>query len=413
MGNALRKEAENWTFCGTFFSVSFDLIVTEFNAPFDLYANSSIVAGRERYIKVYRAYDYLEKTDVDTFRMKYSRLYIKEDQREVFLQTIMKKMGRNPKDKVSFLKDSAISYLERLFDKEKIITTDFLRDNLSKVRDVVSNIVDVINDYNVDQLKDLIGQLSFHDFYTYDHSINVSMYCIVLFKAICPLATKNEIITAGMGGMFHDLGKIRIPTEILNGTGALTEEKFNIIKKHPQDGYELLRETKMDYTLGVDPLLVARVVLEHHENFNGTGYPNKTAYDEIHLLARICAVADFFDAVTTKRSYQEAMPVSEALALMSRYSGTKLDPMVFSIFLEQTDNFIREKVSKTIIGQHFDPCKPNNTEDCLCTATVVEAKEHYGRVIYLDKKEIKTFKDWAQNPIVKYYRNRKSENRSG
>ena len=310
----------NRSHCGTYFSVGFDFIQPNADLPYELYVNSSSLKDREKFVKLIKTKNFITKEDLKLYEAKYHRLYVPESQRELYIKNVLDWKGKKDNEKISVLKDSAISYLSNVFNKEKVLTTGMLKDNIQRCREVVSQIVDVIENYNVDGLRELIGSLSFHDFYTYDHSINVSMYCIILFKSICPSAHKSEVITAGMGGLFHDLGKIKIPTELLNWTGKLSEEQFEVIKKHPGYGYELLKTTKLDYSKGVDPLLVRRVINEHHENFDGTGYPSKVAYDDIHLLARICAVADFFDAVTTKRSYQDPLSVSDAFSLMLKYT---------------------------------------------------------------------------------------------
>ncbi len=116
----------------------------------------------------------------------------------------------------------------------------------------------------------------------------------------------------------------------------------------------------------VDPLaapridlgLLKNVVLQHHENVDGTGYPKKLASPEIDPYAKITAIADFFDAVTTKRSYHEALNVEDALALMKKSVGKKLDPSFFDVFVEETKQFNRNKVSLLELPVDFDPCQP-------------------------------------------------------
>ena len=101
------------------------------------------------------------------------------------------------------IKDSAIHYLDKLFDTDKEFTTEILSETLQGCKTTVESMVDVIKDYDVSKLQSLIASLSFHDFYTYDHSINVSMYCIfTLFTALKPNAPKEEIVLAGLGGTF-------------------------------------------------------------------------------------------------------------------------------------------------------------------------------------------------------------------
>ncbi|MCD6569630.1 MAG: HD domain-containing protein [Deltaproteobacteria bacterium] len=123
------------------------------------------------------------------------------------------------------------------------------------------------------------------------------------------------------------MGKSKIPNEILNKSGPLTKEEWDIMKKHPQWGYEILMET------GDMTEEAAHIVLEHHERANGSGYPSGKKGDEIHIYARICAIADAYDALTAERSYKSAKRPFDALKLMQEEMAQEFDPEFFAAFV--------------------------------------------------------------------------------
>ncbi|MBL7664766.1 MAG: HD domain-containing protein [Bacteriovoracaceae bacterium] len=342
----------------TYFSVSFELIVTGNQLPFDLYVNSSGLDKKARFIRVFPKGQQLTAADVAEFKGKYPQLYVPESQRSVYMQTLIKSRHYTDSQKATALKDSAVDYLDRLFELEREFTTEALAKTVEQCREVVENMVEVVEEYEVDQLRNLIASLSFHDFYTYDHSINVAMYCITIYKMLHPNATRDEMTNAGLGGLLHDLGKIKIPTAILNSPNKLTEEEFEMIKKHPDFGLELLENGHAELDERVDIQAISRVVHEHHENWDGTGYPAKLKEKEISELARICAIADFFDAVTTKRSYADVMVIDEAIKIMQKTSGKKIDPHIFKIFATQFKGELKPGKFNFKMAEDFDSERP-------------------------------------------------------
>lgn len=343
----------------SFFSVRHGLIPTEQNLNYDLYINSSSIKDKEKFIKVFAQGDVLTKTDLDEFQRKYHQLYVSESQRKKFFKSLVKSTTIDEVDKVSVLKDSALDYLQNIFESNREFSTELLSQNIEGCRDVVESMIDVLEDNDIDGLRNLITNLSFHDFYTYDHSINVCMYCISIYKVIHPQASRSELMHAGLGGLLHDLGKIKIPTHILNNPGGLSNEDYQEIKKHPDFGLDLLLSGHCDIDQEIDLKIIGRVIHEHHENFDGTGYPNKLkGRDEIHVLARICTIADFFDAITTKRSYNEVLPLTEAMNTMRKFKGVKLDPDFFDIF-DHHVGYVRHEIHRDLkLLDSFDPTLP-------------------------------------------------------
>jgi HD-GYP domain-containing protein (c-di-GMP phosphodiesterase class II) len=342
----------------SFFSVGFEFVLVNKPLPYDLFINSSAIVEKEKFVRIFPNGGVLSKEDLHGFKKKYHQLYILEEQRDSYLRSLVQCETVDDIAKSEVIKDSAIVYLSKIFDEGKEFTTEYLGEAISGCRDSVESMIDVIKDYDVKKVQELIGNLSFHDFYTYDHSINVSMYNIILFQALKPKASREEIVMAGLGGLLHDLGKIKIPTTIINNPGKLSDEEFAEIKMHPDYGKTLLAEGNYEM-VGVNFEVISRIIHEHHENFNGTGYPSKMHGEKIHVLARITAIADFFDALTTKRSYHEVLSVEDALEVMGKTVGKKIDPHLFDLFVKNVSNIVLKGKVKEVLPDDFDPCQPH------------------------------------------------------
>ncbi len=340
-----------------YFSVSFDLLSVNEKLQFDLYINSS-TNSTAHFVRILPKGELLTQKDLSSFKRKYNQLYISESQRKNYMDSLMKNPHFDKVEKTDVVKKAAIEYLDKIFESEHEFTTEVLVQTVEGCRDVVENMIDVVEDYKLDGLQKLIGSLSFHDFYTYDHSINVSMYCIAIFKLLHPHASKKQMISAGLGGLLHDLGKIKVPTEILNNPGKLTDEQFSIIKQHPDFGLALINQGEVELSSEIDLESIKRVVYEHHENWNGTGYPKGLKEEEISEHSRICAIADFFDAITTKRSYADVLGIDEAIKVMEKTRGTKLDPKMFDIFASQFKKQITKTPFPFQMKEDFDSEKP-------------------------------------------------------
>jgi HD-GYP domain-containing protein (c-di-GMP phosphodiesterase class II) len=151
-----------------------------------------------------------------------------------------------------------------------------------------------------------------HDAYTFTHGVNVSVLAAA-FGAYLGLPT-GELQELGLAGLFHDVGKAVIPDAILNKPGRLTPQEFDQMKEHPALGRKLLAGLNL-------PEAVLRGVCEHHERFDGSGYPGKLSGAGIHTWGRILAVADVYDALTSRRSYKDAMLATRALAVIHGMRG--------------------------------------------------------------------------------------------
>ena len=171
-----------------------------------------------------------------------------------------------------------------------------------------------------------LARLKTVDDYTYMHSVAVCAMMVGLAKQLGLDEAQTRL--AGMAGLMHDLGKALMPMEVLNKPGKLTDAEFNIIKTHPTEGHRLLLTGR-----NVDPL-VLDVCLHHHEKTDGSGYPERLRGDEISLFAKMGAVCDVYDAITSNRPYKSGWDPAESLRKMAEWSNGHFDGKVFQAFVK-------------------------------------------------------------------------------
>ena len=171
----------------------------------------------------------------------------------------------------------------------------------------------------------LTAAIDAKDSYTFEHSCHVSDYAVLLAKKIG--LEPNDIEIAKEAGLLHDIGKIGIPESILKKQGRLNDEEYEIMKTHVTNSIEMIHFLpNMNY--------VIPAVLSHHERYDGKGYPRGLKGEDIPLLGRILAVCDSFDAMTTKRTYKEAMSIDYAISELEHNKGTQFDPKLAEAFIE-------------------------------------------------------------------------------
>jgi putative nucleotidyltransferase with HDIG domain len=162
----------------------------------------------------------------------------------------------------------------------------------------------------------LLVRLAHKDDYTAEHTRGVALRAVQVGEELgLPPARLREL---AIGGLVHDVGKLSVPNEILQKPGALTAEEYDEIMRHPELGSDLVRQ------LGFSAQ-VARLVLDHHERLDGSGYPRGLGAPDLDIETRILAVCDVFDALLSKRVYRPAWTLDKALELLSRESGTGFD----------------------------------------------------------------------------------------
>ena len=171
------------------------------------------------------------------------------------------------------------------------------------------------------------------DAYTRGHSDRVSEFSVLIGKYLG--LSDADLKTLQIGGLFHDIGKIGVPDSILLKDGKLTDDEYSEIKNHPTIGAHILSTA----TIFKDMI---PIVKHHHEKYDGFGYPSKLKGEEIPYFARIAAVADTFDAMTSKRTYRDALPLETVVAEITRCKGTQFDPKIADVFLDILDHHYDE-----------------------------------------------------------------------
>ncbi|MDD4977137.1 MAG: HD-GYP domain-containing protein [Gallionella sp.] len=171
-----------------------------------------------------------------------------------------------------------------------------------------------------------LARLKDKDDYTYMHSVAVCALMVALARQLN--LNTEEIRQAGLAGLVHDIGKMMMPMDVLNKPGKLTNEEFDIIKGHPEAGHKLLLDGENINRIALD------VCLHHHEKTNGSGYPKGLKGDEISLYAKMGAVCDVYDAITSNRPYKSGWEPSESLRKMAEWGDGHFDKVVFDAFVK-------------------------------------------------------------------------------
>ena len=171
------------------------------------------------------------------------------------------------------------------------------------------------------------------DSYTRGHSDRVSEYSYLIGKYLN--LPEDDLKKLKLGGLFHDIGKIGIPDSILLKTERLTDDEYSEIKNHPAIGAHILSNASMFAD-------IIPIVKHHHERYDGNGYPGKLKGENIPYLARITAVADTFDAMTSRRAYRDPLPLDVVKSEFEKNSGTQFDPNIVPVFLDILNNHYDE-----------------------------------------------------------------------
>lgn len=181
----------------------------------------------------------------------------------------------------------------------------------------------------MDSIEILRHTVEAKDPYTRGHSDRVSEYAVLLGKKLN--LTDEDIEKLKIGGLFHDIGKIGIPDSILLKESKLTDEEYIKIKEHPVIGYNILENADMFKN-------ILDIIKYHHERFDGNGYPEKLAGENIPYLARVTSIVDSFDAMTSKRSYRDSLPMDVVKSEILENFGSQFDPEIGIAFLDILDN---------------------------------------------------------------------------
>ena len=194
----------------------------------------------------------------------------------------------------------------------------------SSVYDRFDHLDQIDEEERIISIRALLSVINSRDRYTYNHTDRVVHYCEAYSKHAGLSEEDSRLLL--YGAYLHDIGKINVPQEILISEKRLTDQEWMQMKRHPSDGAEIAQKIR-----NFD--IVADIVRQHHEKFNGTGYPNGAKGEEIHVLARVLTLADSFDAMTAKRPYQKVMTFEEAFEEIRRCKGSHFDPELAEIFI--------------------------------------------------------------------------------
>lgn len=290
--------------------------------PFDIFVEIG-----DHFVHYLRTNDTLSAEKLQKFENRApDSFYIKTKDRQLYRDYIQGRLNSEQisvAEKALILRESSLAIVQELFESPDIGQA------LQNSKEVITNFIDFMDD-EPSAMAELLG-LSKHDFYTFNHSLDVSIYSLGLGSVLG--YTGHELKELGEGALFHDIGKRHVNIDIITKDGPLNDMEWGQMKKHPEFGLLILNQ--------FDESLISNNIraccFEHHESFLGNGYPQSLAGDEIHPMARIVALTDTFDALTTKRSYNEPMLPQDALnfikeKLRARYDSDVLEAMYSVLF---------------------------------------------------------------------------------
>ncbi len=261
-------------------------------------------------------------------------------------------------DPVEFKEE--IKEAQKIRDEAEEIVREFSRDfrmgngiNSPKVHKTVEKMIGSIF-RNRDALTSLVRIKSF-DEYVFTHSVNVCILSLIIGRNMG--LSRGKLNDIGMGAILHDVGKMLVPAHILNKPGTLTPEEFDEVKKHSRLGAEVLGMSK---DIKDDSL---QIILRHHESYNGKGYPDGLCGENIHIYARIAAVADIYDAMTSDRIYRKAISPNEVLQKMYMLRFTHYDPefverLIKSLGIYPVGTLVGLNTGELAIVRKQDPLHP-------------------------------------------------------
>jgi putative nucleotidyltransferase with HDIG domain len=237
--------------------------------------------------------------------------FVPEEQRPLYKRYVSDRMnesGLEVKQKAQILRESSLTLAEEIFEQPEVDRA------LHDSKEIVTNFIDFMENHP-EGMAHLIS-LSSHDFYTYNHSLDVGIYSLGLGNAVG--YSKEDLLELGRGALFHDIGKRNVAVEIICKSGPLTDTDWAQMQKHPQYGLRILTDYNCSEAMKA-------CCFEHHESFLGNGYPQQLSGPEIHPMARIVAITDTYDALTTKRSYNQPMTPTAALEFMTTKLANRYD----------------------------------------------------------------------------------------
>lgn len=260
---------------------------------------SDMIISRVRSLKIYSIYvidEYSDKEIEDVIKPELRQKAIRQV-KDTFLG--IGKLG-GPSNFIKSQSNISVREKAALFDNVRALADNLIEELLSK-KNVLVNLVDIKS----------------MDNYTYQHCVNVSVLSLIL--GIELKLNKVELYDLCIGALMHDLGKVLIPRDILLKSDKLSDNEFELIKSHSVKGFDYARR------MNEISAMSRAVILQHHERFDGKGYPDQKKAQDIHRFARIVAIADVYDALTSDRPYRRALSPSEALEFIMANGGAQFD----------------------------------------------------------------------------------------
>ncbi len=253
-----------------------------------------------------------------------------------------------------------VDYIKKPFFKEELLArVDLhikLKDYEKNLEYKVQEKTREISDTQIQLMYTLGSIAEGHSEETQKHVQRVSEFTYLLARFYG--MKKEEALRLKNASSLHDIGKLGISDNILHKNGALSNREFKEIKKHTLLGAEMLSHSKL-------PLFKTATIvcMQHHEKYNGTGYPKKLAGESNHIYGRIVAIADVFDALSIKRSYKDSWSQGDVLDYIKEMSGTNFDPKLVDIFFKNIDAFL--KIYNTQLEKNFKSKKTNNLKQAI------------------------------------------------
>lgn len=238
--------------------------------------------------------------------------YVPQEQRSGYKRYVFERMNEDGIEthlKAQILRESSLTLAEEIFEQPDV------EQALQDSRELVTNFIDFM-EQEPEGMAHLIS-LSSHDFYTYNHSLDVGIYSLGLGQVAG--YAKEDLLELGRGALFHDIGKRNVHVDIICKSGPLSDVEWAQMQKHPQFGLKILTDHICSEAMKA-------CCFEHHESFLGNGYPQQLSGPEIHPMARIVAITDTYDALTTKRSYNQPMSPLNAVDFMATKLAGRYDP---------------------------------------------------------------------------------------
>mgnify|MGYP002611156647 CR=1 FL=1 len=219
--------------------------------------------------------------------------------------------------------------LKKVEEKSKIELSEKQKEAIKAINEKLADTFKQLEQAYMESIQTVRYTVEAKDTYTRGHSDRVSEYSVLIGKKLG--LSDEDINRLKIGGLFHDVGKIGVPDNILQKNGKLSDDEYSEIKNHPTIGAHILSTASIFKD-------ILPIVKYHHERYDGRGYPEMLKGEEIPYLARIAAVADTFDAMTSRRSYRGPIDIEHVKDEIKRCEGTQFDPQVAEAFLEILNN---------------------------------------------------------------------------